>query len=130
MVNRLPLPSPGARVGPATTTLVSGAADTSITAGNSAGAGTASATVDHATSSQSVTVTDKPSLSIGDVSIAEGNSGTHPMNFTVKLSHNATSKVTVKFTTGNGTTKAGSDYVAKSGTLTIPAGHTSATISL
>lgn len=117
-------------VGTASANLVAGAADTTITAGNSAGTGTASATVDHATSTQSVTVTAKPALSISDASTAEGNSGTHPMTFTVKLSHKSTSKVTVKFTTGNGTAKAGSDYVAKSGTLTIPAGHTSATISV
>ena len=117
-------------VGTATATLVSGAANTTITAGNSAGTGAASATVDHATSSQSVTVTAKPALSINDASTAEGNKGTHALNFTVKLNHKSTSKVTVKFTTANGTAKEGKDYVAKSGTLTIPAGHTQARISV
>jgi hypothetical protein len=70
-------------------------------------------------------VASKPSLSINDVSIVEGDSGTKPMTFTVKLSKASASTVTVKFATADGTAKAGSDYIAKNGTLTFSPGQTS-----
>ena len=41
-----------------------------------------------------------------------------------------TSAVTVHYATANGTAASGTDYTAKSGTLTIPAGSTSGTISI
>jgi chitinase len=71
-----------------------------------------------------------PSLSIADMSVTEGNSGTKLMTFTVTLSAAATGPVTVAYSTANGTASAGSDYVAKSGTLTFAAGETSKTINV
>ena len=71
-----------------------------------------------------------PSLSIGDVSILEGNSGTKNAAFVVTLTPAATSTVTVNYATANGTATAGSDYVAKSGTLSFPAGTTTQTIAV
>ncbi len=71
-----------------------------------------------------------PTLSINDVSISEGNSGTTLMSFTVSLSQDSAQDATVQFETANGTATAGSDYIAKSGTVTIPAGQTSGTISV
>ena len=71
-----------------------------------------------------------PSISIGNESIVEGNSGTKTMDFTISLSDSSDSAVSVNYTTVNGTATAGSDYVASSGTLTIPAGQTSGTISV
>ena len=65
-----------------------------------------------------------PGLSVNDVSVTEGNSGTTTANFTVTLSAAATSTVTVSYATANGTATAGSDYVAASGTLTFAAGTT------
>src|SRR5262249_50330382 len=62
-----------------------------------------------------------PWVSIGDATVAEGNSGTTSAVFTVSLSAASTQSVTVQFATANGTATAGSDYVAASGTVTFPA---------
>jgi len=71
-----------------------------------------------------------PTLSIGNVSVTEGNSGTTTARFTVSLSAAATGPVTVTYQTANGTATAGRDYTAKSGTLTFAAGETSKTIDV
>jgi serine protease len=72
-----------------------------------------------------------PNLSIGDVSISEGNSGNSIAVFTVSLSQAAAGNVTYNIATANGTALAGSDYVAASLTgETIPAGQTSRTFSV
>ena len=71
-----------------------------------------------------------PTLAIGDVSKAEGNSGTTAFAFTVTLSSVSGTAVTVQYATANGTATAGSDYLATSGILTIPAGALSATITI
>jgi hypothetical protein len=63
-----------------------------------------------------------PALSINDVSIAEGNSGTKLLTFTVSLSAASGQNVSVNFATANGTAIAGTDYVAQSGTLTFAPG--------
>lgn len=72
----------------------------------------------------------RPSLSISDVSIGEGNTGTKAASLTVSLSAAAREPVSVKLRSRNGTATAGSDYVAVSTTLTIPAGRTTATVSV
>ena len=71
-----------------------------------------------------------PTLSVGDASLAEGNSGTKQMVFTVSLSQAATGPVTVNYATANGTATAGQDYVAKTGTITFAAGETQKTVSV
>ena len=71
-----------------------------------------------------------PTLAINDRSILEGNSGATNFVFTVSLSAVSGQPVTVNFLTANGTATAGSDYQTASGTLTIPAGQTSATIAV
>jgi hypothetical protein len=71
-----------------------------------------------------------PSITISDVTITEGNSGTRAATFTVTLSAGATQPVTASYATANGTAAAGSDYQAASGTLTIPAGQTSGTVTV
>src|SRR5207249_1084820 len=71
-----------------------------------------------------------PSLSINDVTITEGNTGTRAMTFTVSLSAAFNQTVTVSYATADGTATAGSDYQAAGGTLTIPAGQTSGTITV
>jgi hypothetical protein len=73
----------------------------------------------------------KPSLSLSsNQRVAEGNSGTKTLTFDVTLSNPSVQTVTVDFATANGTAMAGSDYVANSGTLTIPALATSATFNV
>ncbi len=80
-----------------------------------------------------VTITDNdpaPSLSINDVAVTEGNSGTVNAVFTVTLSAVSGQQVTVNFATSNGTASAGSDYAANSGSLVISAGQASGTITV
>jgi len=71
-----------------------------------------------------------PTIAIGDVSVVEGNSGTTSANFEVSLSKAFDKPVTVQYTTANGTAIAGSDYVAKSGSVTFAAGETRKTVSI
>jgi alpha-tubulin suppressor-like RCC1 family protein len=70
-------------------------------------------------------------LSIEDLSIVEGNSGTATATFTVSLSSASTSPVTFDIATDTGTAAPGSDYVARSLTSqTIPAGQSSFAFSV
>jgi Calx-beta domain-containing protein/parallel beta helix pectate lyase-like protein len=74
---------------------------------------------------------DEPRISISDVTMTEGNSGTKLFIFTVSLSLAYDEAVTVNFTTVNGTaTTSNKDYVATSGRLTFAAGETSKTITV
>jgi Calx-beta domain len=73
---------------------------------------------------------DEPRIGISDVTRTEGNTGTTQFAFTVSLSAASDPPVTVSFATADGFATAGSDYQATSGTLTIPAGQTSGTISV
>jgi hypothetical protein len=70
------------------------------------------------------------SVSIGDVTVTEGNAGTSSALFAVTLSAASSSTVSVNYATANGTATAGSDYVATSGTLTFPPGTISQTITV
>ena len=56
---------------------------------------------------------DLASLSIGDVSISEGNGGSSTLRFVVTLSAPMPNPVTFDIATSNGTASAGSDYVAR-----------------
>ena len=60
-------------------------------------------------------------VSIGDVSIAEGDAGTSVLTFTVTRSEN-TGAFTIDFETDDDTATAGSDYDAASGALSFTAG--------
>ncbi len=51
-------------------------------------------------------------------------------SFEVRLSRAAAADVTVQYATADGTAAAGDDYTAVSGTLTIPAGDTAATVQV
>lgn len=70
---------------------------------------------------QSFGGTATETVSINDVTVAEGDAGTTTLTFTVSRTGNA-GAFTVDFTTGDGTAVAGSDYIAGSGTLTFTAG--------
>lgn len=67
-------------------------------------------------------------LDIADVAVDEGDSGTTDAAFTVTLSAAAADDVTVDYATSNGSARAGSDYTAANGTLTVTAGDTEASI--
>jgi chitinase len=76
-------------------------------------------------------VDDEPRLSINNMSIKEGNSGTKVMTFNVTLSAAYDQPVTVHYATQDSSaTVADNDYVATSGTLAFAAGQTSQTISV
>jgi hypothetical protein len=80
--------------------------------------------------SNPVTVQSQPTLSINNVRLSEGNSGTAPFTLTVSLSPTSTQTVTVAYATANGTATAGSDYVAASGTLTFAPGAATQTLAV
>src|SRR2546428_692986 len=67
-------------------------------------------------------------MSINDVSVTEGNSGTSNATFTVSLTNPSSAAVTVDYATADGTALAGSDYVAASGSLTFAPGETSQSV--
>jgi hypothetical protein len=71
-----------------------------------------------------------PAISINDVSVTEGNSGTKTLDFTVSLSMTPTAITTVDYATANGTATSGSDYQSASGTVTFNPGETSKPVSI
>ncbi len=80
-----------------------------------------------------VTIVDDegtPTLSISDVTVTEGDTGTVTAELTVTLSAASGQNVTAAYATANGTATAGSDYQAASGILTIPAGSLTAKIQV
>jgi uncharacterized repeat protein (TIGR01451 family) len=74
--------------------------------------------------------TCQPELTINDVTVTEGNSGTVNATFTVSLSSVSAQTVTVNFTTADGTAAAGSDYQTNSGMVTFNPGETSKPITV
>ena len=69
-------------------------------------------------------------VSIGDAQRMEGNSASAPLLFPVTLNQASPVAVKVSYSTVDDTATAGSDYVAKTGSVTIPIGATSAAISV
>ena len=80
--------------------------------------------------------TPGPSISIADVTIAEGDVGTKDVNFTVTLSETSTKTVSVSWSTIDGTAKSAgtttgeTDYAPGSGTFSFAPGETSKTITV
>ena len=66
-----------------------------------------------------------PAISINEVTVTEGNTGTVNATFAVTLSTASAQTVTVNFATANGTAIAGSDYVGDSGMVIFAAGSMS-----
>ena len=72
-----------------------------------------------------------PTLAINDIGLLEGALGTtNTAVFTVSLSSTSAVAATVGYATSNGTASSASDYTAMAGTLTIPAGAVTGTISV
>ncbi|MCK4790865.1 MAG: hypothetical protein KAV87_44425, partial [Desulfobacteraceae bacterium] len=68
-----------------------------------------------------------PRLAVAGVAVAEGAG---PADFSISLSRETGIDVTVDYATQDGTATEGSDYTATSGTATIPAGSTSASVEV
>ena len=75
------------------------------------------------TTSIAVEAQQSPTISVHDVVVAEGNSGTTQASFVVGLSASSSQSVSCSFATADGTATAGSDYIATSGTLTFAPGE-------
>ena len=71
------------------------------------------------------------SISVGDVSVAEGNSGTSLANFSIRLSQAAAGAVAFDIFTDTGTATPGQDYLSGAAIgLSVPAGQTSVTFPI
>ena len=71
-----------------------------------------------------------PTVSISDVSVIEGNSGSSAAIFTVRLSTKSGRSVSVEYSTSNGTATSGVDYAAGNGTVSFAVGEVEKTISI
>ena len=79
------------------------------------------------------TITDDdaaPSVSVNNVSVAEGDVGTTTATFTVSLSAPSGKPISVDYATADGTAVAPADYVAASGTLNFTPGQTVKTVDV
>jgi hypothetical protein len=91
----------------------------------------ANATIGDGSGTGTITDDDASSVvSAGDVTVTEGNAGTTTATFTISLSPASSGAVTVDWATTAGTATAGTDYVAASGSRTIAAGSTTATVGI
>jgi hypothetical protein len=77
-------------------------------------------------------VDDEPSilLSVDDVAVMEGNSGTTNATFTVRLSALSGQTITVNYATADGTATAPADYQPATGTLTFAPGALSQDVTV
>ncbi len=87
---------------------------------------------DAGTATATILDNEQPRLSIGDAQASEGDGS---IEFTVTLSHAyeigaADGDVTVSYATFDGTAIQPEDYTAATGTVTIPAGDTTATVTV
>jgi hypothetical protein len=93
--------------------------------------GTANGGVDtSAVQTFTITITPPPTLTIANVNVVEGDSGTTPAEFIVTLDPAAGVNVTVNYQTLNGTATSTKDYVSTSGTLTFTPGQVSKTVTV
>jgi hypothetical protein len=90
------------------------------------------ATISDDTGTAMIVDDDAPTyLSVNDVTINEGNSGTTTFTFTVTRSGATAGTSSVTYATANGSATAGSDYTAlPATTLNFAAGETSKTVSV
>lgn len=71
-----------------------------------------------------------PRISIEDIRLEEGNSGTRQASFTVRLSEPSYQLIQMNYNTVDGSATAGVDYQAASGQLTFAPGETTQTIAV
>ena len=71
-----------------------------------------------------------PAVSVGDVTIQEGDVGTSHATFVVRLSGPSSHQVTVEYMTSDGSAEAGNDYLGVAGKATFQPGQTSQTVEV
>jgi hypothetical protein len=81
-------------------------------------------TVGTSSASGSIVDNDVASLSVADFTVTEGNNNTTTINISITLSAPVATGVTFTISTAEGTALAGSDFQAKTSTLTMAAGAT------
>lgn len=69
-------------------------------------------------------------VGIGSASVAEGDAVSRPVWLSVSLSRSSTEIVSVHFATVPGGALAGSDFISRTGTVSIPAGQTAAQLAV
>ncbi len=69
-------------------------------------------------------------ISVADVTVTEGDTGTRDALFGVTLAQPVNRDVSMSYTTVDGAARAGEDYGAVSGAVTIPYGATAATVTV
>jgi uncharacterized repeat protein (TIGR01451 family) len=79
-------------------------------------------------SSTATTSTGLPQITIDDVTVTEGDSGTVDACFAVSLSKASVDIVTVDFETADNTAQEPDDYLSDAGSLTFPVGETVQTL--
>jgi large repetitive protein len=97
-------------------------------------------TIATATATGTIINDDAASLTIADIALPEGTpglaaapegaGGLTPFVFTVTTSNPSATPITVNFQTADGTALAPPDYIAAAGTVTIPAGATTGTLTV
>ncbi|HEV3468832.1 MAG TPA: FG-GAP-like repeat-containing protein, partial [Pyrinomonadaceae bacterium] len=70
----------------------------------------------------------RPVLTVANVTVTEGDSGTRDATFTLSLDRPTLATLTVEYATADGAATAGSDYVAASGAVVFSPGQTTKTI--
>lgn len=90
--------------------------------------GATNGSIDKAAGTGTINDDDTPSVSITTPVVRTEGDGTTNMVFTLTLSTEAVTPVTVSYATMDQTATAGTDYVAKSGDVTFAAGETTKTI--
>jgi uncharacterized repeat protein (TIGR01451 family) len=71
-----------------------------------------------------------PTMTINDVSLNEGSAGITPFTFTVTLSNPSSTPVSATYATAPDSATAGVDFTPAAGTVIVPAGQTSTTITI
>ena len=91
-----------------------------------------SATIADAQGAGTITDDDGPTISVNDVTVAEGDAGTTAATFSVTLSAASVQPVTVRATTTNDTALAPGDFtaLAADAAVTIPIGSTTGTLTV
>ena len=78
----------------------------------------------------SVSAATLPAITVASPAAVAPTAAGTSLSFAVSLDQASATAVTVDYATADGTAVAGTDYTATAGTLTIPAGQTSATVAV